>query len=66
MANKGSWIRCPRCGGWGVVSVYSAGDFEGPSECPKCNGGQKWRYPSGRLAMYPGGPFLGSESKSPR
>jgi hypothetical protein len=60
---KGHWIVCHRCGGHGVVSKYSAGDFEGPEEC-KCNGGQLWRYPSGRLAVYPGGPFAGTSQES--
>ncbi len=56
---RGEWISCSMCGGCGVVSIYSARDFEGPGECSYCSAGKIWRYPSGHLALYPGGPFCG-------
>lgn len=48
---------CHRCGGHGIVSVYSAYDFEGADFCPVCGGsGRVWR--TGKVvAVYPGGPF---------
>lgn len=54
-------VRCVTCSGHGVVSVYSAHDFEGPGECAHCGGsGAEWVSPRGRTALYPGGPFTGS------
>ena len=53
-------IQCPRCGGYGMVSHYSATDFEGAMECPDCAGGSLVVYESDRLALYPGGPMRGS------
>lgn len=54
---KGTLIQCSRCGGHGVID---AGYLEvNPVECPACSGGYQWRYPSGAIAMYPGGPFMG-------
>ena len=54
-------VRCPRCGGHGVVSVYSHDDFEGPGDCPGCKGaGWLCIYESDRVALYPGGPLMGS------
>lgn len=35
---------CSFCGGHGVVSVYSAYDFEGCAFCPRC-GGSGTEYP---------------------
>ncbi len=50
---------CGRCGGHGVVSIYSDTDFEGPGECYKCSGsGICWRTPKGRYVEYPGGRFV--------
>lgn len=49
------WVRCGCCAGleWGG---------EQPRECRDCDGnGQVYRYPSGRLALYPGGPLKGQE-----
>lgn len=57
---SGQWIDCGACH-HGVVAVYSGRDFEGPGECPYCTAGVIWRYPSGALAKYPGGPFIGRE-----
>lgn len=52
--------QCNNCSGYGVVSVYSMYDFEGPGECNTCKGGGViWDGPKGVLAMYPGGPLLG-------
>lgn len=49
------WVNCGCCNGleWGG---------ESPRECGDCWGtGRQYRYASGRLALYPGGPFLGQE-----
>lgn len=54
-------IRCSKCRGYGVVSVYSTYDFEGPGDCRRCGGdGTLFITPTGRLAIYPGGPFVGT------
>ena len=52
---------CSNCGGYGVVSVYSHNDFEGPGECSSCDGrGNIFIHKkSGVMAAWPGGPFLG-------
>ena len=66
---KGRWIQCSYCGGHGVVSGYtfSGDDFLGAEECRHCSSGRIWRYPSGALALYPGGPLCGrDESAKPR
>ena len=65
MCSNGQWIQCSACGGYGVVSGYTLGgtDFTGPEECGSCANGQIWQYPSGALAQYPGGPFVGRTSK---
>lgn len=60
---KPDWrtINCPACSGLGVVSVYSAMDFEGPGECKECGGsGRLWVLPSDHTFMFPGGPARGS------
>ena len=52
---------CYGCGGHGVVSVYSASDFEGAGDCRACGGsGQLLISERDRIADYPGGPFRGS------
>lgn len=59
-------IKCGTCDGHGMVSkyTYDGSDFEGPEECGDCWGqGSIWISPKGRLALYPGGPFLGSVQK---
>ena len=56
---QGGWIECSECGGCGLISVYSATDFEGADECRECSGGRLWRYASGVIALYPGGPLRG-------
>ncbi len=54
-------MQCFGCGGHGLVSVYSATDFEGPEECDVCDGkGFIFATLGNRLAKWPGGPFLGS------
>ena len=58
----GQWIKCARCGGTGLVAAYSWADFEGPDECRKCSQGYVWRYPSGALAQFPSGPFVGRDA----
>ena len=62
--SKGEWITCWNCGGYGVVSGYTFGgtDFTGAKECAKCSSGGMWRYPSGVLARYPGGPLCGRDA----
>lgn len=55
------WIQetCGNCRGYGVVSWYSAHDFEGARDCEHCIGGTVWRTPRGKHhALWPGGPFV--------
>lgn len=66
---RGHWIQCIYCGGHGVVFAYTfdGTDFLGAKECRRCNSGRIWRYPSGVLALYPGGPLCGrDDSAKPR
>lgn len=63
---KEGWtqIQCSSCDGHGLASSYGGGDFLGADECCDCNGsGYIWRSPKGALAQWPGGPFVGRESK---
>lgn len=53
---RGKWISCS-CHGGIVADCYG-----GPAECRYCVGGRYWRYPSGALALYPGGPFCGKDA----
>lgn len=55
-------MKCGTCDGKGMVSGYTSfgTDFSGPEECCDCNNGEIYVSPSGRLALYPGGPFVGS------
>lgn len=54
---------CVRCNGHGQVAHWSFGTME-PDECPDCGGsGLNWRYPSGAIAKYYGGPFLSGPSR---
>lgn len=54
-------VQCHDCGGHGQRSDYRGDDFYGAKECDTCGGsGSLYKSPSGRLAMYPGGPFRGS------
>jgi hypothetical protein len=56
------WLEdtCGCCRGTGLVSDYSGGDFNGPAECDACGGqGGFVVSENDRLAMWPGGPFLG-------
>ena len=58
-------IKCDSCDGKGVVANYGTFglDFEGPEECGDCEGkGHVWRSPTGRLASYPGGRFVGRDT----
>lgn len=55
---NGSHMKCQRCDGKGQVTNWSFGVRE-PDECSDCGGsGSVWRYNSGALASYYGGPFL--------
>lgn len=64
MSADGKSVTCWSCGGHGVVSVYSAMDFEGAGECKDCGGnGVLWLYPSGVIARYKGGPLCGRLTK---
>jgi hypothetical protein len=59
---NGREITCGQCRGHGLVSDYSTGDFEGAMDCPGCAGqGYLWRYDSGILALWHGGPLWGRE-----
>lgn len=55
--------KCVECGGHGLVQDhFSAMAGDGPDECSACDGkGYVWRSPSGRLASYPGGRFVGHD-----
>lgn len=58
---KNGWkpSNCFVCSGTGMVSDYSGGDFNGPKECDTCKGnGHYWISPKGRMAAYPGGPWV--------
>lgn len=58
-AMRGKQCRCSRCGGHGLVTVWSFGVKE-PEECEDCGGsGSLWVYPSGLLAKWYGGPLMG-------
>jgi hypothetical protein len=46
---------CLNCGGHGLV-LSMAGE---PTECPQCDGGTWWRYDSGVMAQWYGGPLTG-------
>jgi len=63
LMNKKDWIQesCGKCSGYGSLSDYGNGeDFYGDKECNTCGGsGQVWISPKGRIALWPGGPFLG-------
>ena len=63
---RGRSIRCVRCGGHGLVTVWSFGVQE-PDECADCGGsGTNWRYPRGAIARYYSGPLIGREACNTR
>lgn len=51
-------FRCEHCQGGGTKWSYTE---EGPEDCC-CNGGVEYIGPSGKLFVYPGGPFLGGSA----
>ncbi len=52
----GSHVKCYACDGSGIVDA----GYHNPEECSGCNGsGSNWRYPSGIVAKYYTGPFIG-------
>lgn len=56
------WLKatCGCCRGYGLVSDYTGGDFNGPKECEACFGhGGYVVSENDRTAVFPGGPFLG-------
>ena len=55
MDNKWRTLKCPSCGGHGVVDGYDAG----PLDCRECNSGWLFIRPKGHLFLYPGGPGMG-------
>ena len=61
VVSKWRTVRCPSCGGGGLVSAYTIGgtDFLGADECNRCANGDLWILPSDHTALYPGGPFAG-------
>lgn len=64
MTVTGRWINCGCANGIDAyASEYNLAFGSGVIvECGRCWGdGRLWRYESGRLALYPGGPFAGSE-----
>ncbi len=61
-----TWTKtiCYVCSGHGLVSDYSGGDFNGATECDRCDGtGRVWLSPKGAIVKYPGGPFIGRLTK---
>jgi len=59
MAVEWRWKECAICRGYGVVSDYSGGDFQGAKDCDACMDGIYFITPTGRCAAWPGGPFCG-------
>ena len=58
---NGCKIKCDRCDGHGIVQNGNNYD-PCPEECADCNGsGNIWRYNSGVLAKYYGGPLIGKD-----
>ena len=57
--DKWRTIPCVHCNGYGMVSDYRGGDFNGAEECNHCSLGLIWIRPSGHLFMYPGGAAAG-------
>ena len=64
---KWAQVTCHSCGGSGLVQGHlSALAGDGPDECRDCGAlGYVWRSPKGRLASYPGGPFIGRDDAAP-
>lgn len=59
VALNGRHIVCASCSGHGLKTTWSFGVKE-PDECRCCGGsGRNWQYPSGKIAAYYGGPFVG-------
>lgn len=56
-------ITCDACGGSGLTQkITSVLGGDGPDECRWCGAtGRVWRSPKGRLASWPGGPFIGRD-----
>jgi hypothetical protein len=50
---------CSQCGGHTIYAVWS-GDYD-IVDCNKCSNGKVWVSPKDRVAIWPGGPFLGSD-----
>lgn len=58
IADGWRYEKCPDCNGHGLRHVCP-GDVE---ECRTCGyEGRLWVSPTGRMAVYPGGPFLGRQ-----
>jgi hypothetical protein len=58
---NGCHIGCWRCQGHGLITSMSGE----PDECYDCGGsGLNWVYPSGRIARYYSGPFIGYDPSS--
>lgn len=53
-----TWLpdTCTRCGGHTIYAVWN-GDYD-IVDC-YCDNGSVWISPKDRIAVYPGGPFLG-------
>jgi hypothetical protein len=61
---EGESIPCITCGGNGITSTWSFGVKE-PDECSNCGGsGRNWKYPSGTIARYYGGPLISGRPRT--
>ena len=59
--SRGKYVACGLCCGSGIVTSWSLGVKE-PDECSGCYGsGLNWRYPSGVVSKFYGGPFVGRD-----
>ena len=57
---QGERITCPNCSGHGIVDR----SYHDPDECRYCGGsGLIWKYRSGVLARYYGGPLLAGKPR---
>ena len=57
-------LRCTDCNGHGIYDSWN-GEEMVIQDCQTCGGGgRNWVTPSGVVAQYPGGPFLGSGARA--
>ncbi len=62
------WITksCDYCGGSGYIEPFFDSGYGYGIECKRCSAGTVYVSDKGRLALWPGGPFVGSLPKSER